>query len=328
MCSIICLGAFSQEEEDHWASPAVTEMQLGRGIVFGYKRMSPYNIVSESQVPDLVENAESDIERIRNLVVKVRIPVVARDRSQFVIGLEYNTDEFEFENIEYQEYRFYRELHQKSLRGRGIKLYYNHGFDDRKYIFFRGSAELNGDIPDEAIDNALRFSLAGIYGWKISPTKAWGIGFYFSYSFGRPLLLPAVVYNNTWSKRWGIEAAFPATVMLRHNINSKNFLYFGYNVEGGSYNIDLGSTLNERFNNIQVRRSEVMPKIVWEREIYDFIWFSLEGGFRYNINFNVTEDTLFDEKRILVNDVTSGVFVGASVFVIPTESLKKLFKKD
>ena len=326
---ILPLTTFSQQnkEEDLWASPSVEGQNVGKGIVFTYRRMSPYNIESESQIPELVDDAEANIERIRNIIFKLRLPVLLRERTQAVVGFEYNVDEFEFDKPESLEYPFYNSLHHKTLRGRGLKIYVNHAVDERKFIFVRTSIELNGDIPDQWT-KALKYTFSGSYGWKLDPNTAWGLGFYFSYSFGRPTLLPGVVYNKTWNSKWGIESIFPGAVQLRYQPNRETFIYFGYEVEGASYNMDLGSTLNERFHNIQLRRSEVLPGIRYEHEIYDFVWFSLEAGARININFNVSEDFIFDEKEILVNKVNPGAFVGASLFIIPTESLKKLFQKE
>lgn len=325
---LLPLTAFSQEpqEQEVWASPSVEGMNIGKGIVFTYRRVAPYDIKSESQVPELgIDDARGDIDRIRNLVFKLRLPVLLRERTQAVVGFEYNVDEFEFENPESLEYPFYNSLHHKALRGRGIKFYLNHAVDDRKFVFLRTSVELNGDIPEEW-HKGLKYTLSGSYGWKLNPTTAWGLGFYFSYSFGSPTLLPGIVYNKTWNSKWGLESVFPGAVHIRYQPADQSIFYFGYEVQGASYNIDLGSTLNEQFYNIQLRRSELMPVVRYEREIYDFIWFSVEGGFRYNINFNVTEDTIFDAKKILVNDVGSGAFIGGSLFIIPTESLKKLFQ--
>lgn len=321
---------FPQEPEENevWASPSVEGMNLGKGIVFTYRRMAPYDINSESQVPEVteVDNAQGDIDRIRNLIFKLRAPVFLRERTQAVIGLEYAVGEFEFEKPETLDYPFYHSLHHKALRGRSLKIYLNHSLDEKKFIFARSSIELNGDIPEEW-HKGLKVTVSGSYGWKLDPRTAWGLGFYFSYSFGRPTLLPGIVFNKTWNSQWGLETVFPGAVHLRYQPNDKSFIYFGYEVQGASYNMDLGSTLNERFHNIQLRRSELMPVVRYEHEIYDFIWFSLEGGFRYNINFNVTEDTIFDAKKILINKVDSGAFVGGSLFIIPTESLKNFFLK-
>jgi hypothetical protein len=322
------LITFSQqsEEEELWASPSVEGMNIGKGIVFTYRRMSPYNIESESQVPELVDDAQGDIERIRSLIFKLRLPVLLRERTQAVVGFEYNVDEFEFDDPESLEYLFYHNLHHKALRGRGFKIYLNHAVDERKFVFVRTSIELNGDIPEEWY-TGLKYTVSGSYGWKLNPNTAWGLGFYFSYSFGSPTLLPGIVYNKTWNSKWGLESIFPGAVHLRYQPFDNSVFYFGYEVQGASYNFDLGNTLNEQFDNIQLRRSEVMPLVRYEREIYDFIWFSLEGGARFNFNFNVTEDMIFDAKKILVNKVNSGAFIGGSLFIVPTESLKKLFQK-
>ncbi|MGK7392469.1 MAG: DUF6268 family outer membrane beta-barrel protein [Candidatus Cyclobacteriaceae bacterium M2_1C_046] len=324
---LIPVFSFSQDEEEvEWASASVEGMTTGKGIVFSYRRLSPYDVVSESQVPDLVSDSRGDIDRIMNLTFKLRAPVLLKEQTQVVVGLEYRVDEFEFNAPDDITYPFYEQLHHKPLRGRGIRFYLNHSLTDRKFIFTRLGVDLNGDIPHDWY-RTLRYTFAGTYGWKIDPTKSVGVGLYFSYSFGRPLIFPAMLYNKTWSKNWGIEALFPALVQLRYNLNNKNIFYLGYDVGGGTYNIDIGETLNQRFDDVQLRRSELTPFIKFEREVYDFIWLSLHGGYRYNINFNVTEDNFFDERVILANEVQSGFFIEGSLFIIPTESLKRLIKK-
>ena len=310
-----------------WASPSVTGMNLGKGIVFGYQRMAPYNIVSNSQEPAYVESSAAEIDRVSNKVFKLRLPFLRKERTQAVVGFEYNVDEFEFEHPEALDYPFYNKMHQRNLASRGLKFYINHSISDRKFLFSRISFELNGDIPEKLNFESFKYSLAGSYGWKLDPMTAWGVGFYFSYNFGSPLLLPAIMYNKTWNSRWGLESLFPSMVQLRYSPNESNFLYFGYEVFGASYNVDFGSTLNEDFYNVQVRRSEILPMIRFEKEIYDFIWMSIEGGYRYNINFRISEDRIFNENDILINEVDPGAYVGASLFIIPTESLKRFFTK-
>lgn len=321
------LMLFSQEQqnEELWASPSVEGMNLGKGIVIGYTRFSPYDISSDSQVPELIEDADGNIDRIRNLTFKLRLPVLMKEKTQGVIGFEYTTSEFEFENPEQLEYKFYDQLHHKDLRSRSIKLYLNHSYNQENFLFARGSIELNGDIPDDWI-KTLRYTLSAGYGWKLTPRKAWGLGFYFSYDFGSPTILPGVLYNVTWNEKWGLEALFPGMVMLRYRPTSKSIFYLGYEVAGASFNVDLGPALYEKFDHIQLRRSEVMPMLRFEREIYDFIWFSLEAGYRINLSFKVSEDNLFNAKDILVNQVDPGGFIGANIFIIPTESLKQFFK--
>lgn len=328
---LVTFFAFAQDEETSddfiWAAASVEGMTLGKGLVFSYRRFSPYDIVSESQVPDLVSDAQGDIERIRNLIFKLRAPVLLKEQTQLVVGLEYRVDEFEFNAPDNINYPFYNQLHHKPLRGRGLRIYLNHSLNKENFISSRIGIDLNGDIPDEW-HKTLRYTFAGTYGWKVDHTKSWGVGVYFSYAFGRPLIFPVILYNKTWNEHWGIEALFPGLVQLRYNLNSNNIFYVGYDVSGASYNINIGETLNDRFGDVQLRRSELTPYIKYERDVYDFLWLSIQGGYRHNINFNVTEDNIFDEKVILENSVQSGWFIEGSLFIIPTESLKKLIKKE
>lgn len=325
--SIIAYSQQNDKNDDLWASPSVEGMNLSKGIVFSYRRLSPYDIKSESQVPELLNDAEGDIQRIKTFLFKLRVPVLLKEQTQLIVGLQYRLDEFEFKDPENINYVFYNELHHKPLRGRGLRFYFNHSMDEKKYIFSRIGIELNGDISDDWY-TSLKYSLSATYGWKIDYTKSWGVGFYFSYTFGRPLLLPAILYNKTWNKHLGIESLFPGLVQLRYRINDKNLLFAGYDVDGASYNMDLNNVLGNRFTNIQLRRSEVTPFIRYEGEVYDFIWLSVSGGLTYNLNFNVSEDNIFNEKEIITNDVQSGLFFEGSIFIVPSESLKKLLKKE
>ena len=50
-----------------------------------------------------------------------------------------------------------------------------------------------------------------------------------------------------------------------------------------------GANYNAAYNDLELRRSEIRPRITFEKAITDFIWVSAQVGYRLNYNFNIDQ---------------------------------------
>jgi hypothetical protein len=87
------------------------------------------------------------------------------------------------------------------------------------------------------------------------------------------------------SRKWGVEMLAPARVHIRKTFSARNILLFGYELEGNSYHI-LRSA-NGSVNNLELRRSELRIRAMWESSLYSFMWMSMQLGYRYGYSFNL-----------------------------------------
>jgi hypothetical protein len=217
-------------------------------------------------------------------------------------------------------------LDEKGLKTLGTQLVVLRPIDENNFILGRVKGELNGDYTSSELKlkDYLRMSYELVYGWKKSPTFAWGIGAQLGYTFGRRSIWPAIMYNRTWSDHWGVEALFPARVLIRHNASAKSLLFAGYDVNGLSYILKFRepSPIDPALRTVELRETELKFRGRWEREIYDFLWFGAEGGYRYNNSFNVF-DRRNGRTKVLDNKLAGAPYFSFEIFLVPPRKFTK-----
>jgi hypothetical protein len=76
----------------------------------------------------------------------------------------------------------------------------------------------------------------------------------------------------------------PARGHLRYNISTSNILQFGFELEGNQYWMDLVNSPNKT---AYIQRSELKPRIMWDKKLSGFVWLNMQAGLRYNWRFDV-----------------------------------------
>ena len=320
-------GTICNAQEDvKWASPNVKHMPVGRGINLSYTRIFSSMLESRAEVPG-IQNNNAFISSLENIEYDIKVPKLIRDRTQLLTGFEYTYDYFQFDNSEDIDYEFYNKLDRRNLRSRKLKLYFTHSLSQRRYMYIRGSVEINGDISDseQPIHEFAKYSLAFTYGWQKSPTNAYGIGVYMDYTLGRPVIYPVFEWNKSWNKKWGFESKIPAKFMLRFTPHEGLHLYGGYHVDGISYRVVTTAENSGLLDEFEIRRSDVKLSFSLEKRIHDFIWAGLECGLNYNIRLDASDDDkLYKDQDLITSQLKPASYINLSLFVVPTNGLKKL----
>lgn len=318
-----------------FAVPSVIGMGPSKGVVAHLEGLANYRISSTASGGAANGNdvtTHTTVTKNRRAFIKGYVPLWNRPHLKVIIGVNYDREEFQFR--EPNNSAFFRNLEDKGLKNLGTQLAVIRPIDATHWYLARVKGELNGDYTSDELnfDEYLRMSGEFIYGWKRSPLFAWGVGLQVSYTFGRQSIYPAILYNRTWNEHWGVEALFPARVSFRYNVNAKTLFYGGYTVDGLSYNIRLRQNLPDGRNTLILRQTELKPRLRVEREIYDFLWIGLEGGYRYNASFNGFDDDgnagfslLRGSKRPRLIDNTLGgaPYVAVELFLVPPRKLLK-----
>ncbi len=304
-----------------YASPGVEGMGKPRGIVISYERLPGFDIESESEDPRL-GNGEGRIRRHNQFGIRALAPIVNKPQTKVVLGFDYELEEFNFEGLNESSYSLYRYLEDKNLKSIGLQVAYLHSLNERNFYLIRVKGELNGDYTrdDISISDYLKATVDVAYGWKKSPYYSIGVGLQLGYTFGRQRVYPGILYNRTFNPKWGVESIFPANARLRYNANEKTLFYAGYRLEGGSYDIFADETELAQFNEIELRRTDIKGLLRMEREIYDFLWFAVEGGFRQYYRHRIF-DEVGSTDVLIKNDLAGAGYVGVEVFVVPPRKL-------
>jgi Domain of unknown function (DUF6268) len=186
--------------------------------------------------------------------------------------------------------------------------------NEKNFILLNLSLEMNGN-------NALFKNLSGknilaggaaIYGWKKGFTRMWGVGFFRGYRLGKVIHVPAVLYNQSFNKKWGVDALLPARASFRYRASASMLWLMGYELEGTQFAIQNSNTF---FNNTFFQRGEIRPRIGLEKQLNKTWAFTANACLRVNGRFDVSSD-YNGEKVLTESNPRPSVFINAGIHLI------------
>lgn len=328
-----CLSFLSFSQTD---STEVLEDYSNYGEPEGVKRyttqkvlnQTPQKIISlgyeyngEFHMPDL-RIAESfsiledkHVSQVNVFKAQVNIPVVATNKIIWQLGANYWGSKFEIQNPGSNS--FARQLNQSSLISAGINSTIFKPLNETNFMIFQASADVNGLFTENAkvTSNALTISATAIYGWKKSEKNMIGTGIARSYRAGRMMYFPVLFWNKTFNDKWGMELLLPAKGFIRYNINTSNMIQAGFELEGNQFSMPIPSTQRDLF---YIQRGELKPRIMWDKKITGFLWFSAQVGLRYNYRFDVmnTYDGKEDNERYFTSKLGNPLYFNISLNLV------------
>lgn len=242
--------------------------------------------------------APNDIENTRGLRLGINYPVISKNSFVLNLGFNYMESNYVFSNAATgMDNPLTQALDNNGLRSTGFTATAFKPINSRKFLIFQFGATLNGDytFSDFQPIRYTRYSGAAIYGIKPNDRKMWGFGVSRTYLGGSLNYLPVYYMLYTApSKKWGLELLLPARFNYRRNINAKNMLLAGWEIEGNTYRIQNDENqYNLPFNDIELRRSELRLRMAWEHALSPQFWFNVQAGYRYNWSFDADRGDFF-----------------------------------
>jgi hypothetical protein len=262
------------------------------------------------------------------------IPVISRTDLVWQMGANYWEQRYKFEQPDQLQNPMLRSLSENGLRTMGINTTVFRPLNDVKFLLFQGSADLSGDYQFGKFMplKYTKYSAALIYGKRTSEKKQWGVGVARTYRVGELNYIPIIFYNSTdVANKWGTEILFPARAHVRRTINSRNMLFAGYELEGQSYRLWNTASIDGydmQADELEVRRGEIRLRLIYEFALKDFIWMSVQAGYRINYRFDVDrliggeenyrafgliEDT---PPYVMLNRLTNPLYVNISINLV------------
>lgn len=325
--------AIAQDTLKKWCNPRVEGMSKAKGVVFEQERIWNYHINTKSEE---LGQGEGHINLDRRSEIKFKIPIVLKKSYKVSLGFKYTQEEIHFKNIQNIDYPLFQSLEDKGLKGIGGALYFVKPTLNNKYFAVKLSGALNGDYKYKPHTyKYIKGSLYAIMGWKRNRYTSLALGIAYSYTFGEPSLYPIIGYYKTFNEKWGIEMTLPSNVKLRRNIGDKNLLFGIIELDGNAYNIHLENSAFSDIDMLELKKSEIRAVLRYEREIHNWIWFGISGGYRYNISFILSEDkkeiALFDvfeqnKKYLVKSKLDDAFFLNASIFFVAPKKLHNKYR--
>ena len=292
---------FADQSVRRYCSPKIEGLSPAKLISIGYDYQGGYglgagaftNKASDySWTPDSVNVLNS-----RGLRLGFNIPVISRTNLVWQMGANYWEQRYAIEGLNGEPinspHPLIQSLQENGLRTLGVNTTLFKPLDDRRFLLFQGSADLNGDfsLPGLMPLKYLKYSAALIYGIRPNEKKQWGLGIARTYRVGELNYIPVFLFNWTdRSNKWGSEILFPARAHVRYTFNPRNMLFGGFELEGQSYRLwDSPSMMsyNLRGEDLEIRRGEIRLRAMYEFSLKDFVWMSVQAGYRINYRYEV-----------------------------------------
>ncbi len=196
--------------------------------------------------------------------------------------------------------------------------------NEKNFILLNLSLEMNGNASSfkNLSGKNILAGGAAIYGWKKGFTRMWGVGIFRGYRLGKVIHVPAVLYNQSFNKKWGVDALLPARASFRYRASGSMLWLMGYELEGTQFVIQ---NSNAFFNNTFFQRGEIRPRLGLEKQLSKTWAFTANAGLRVNGRFDISSDYR-GEKLLTTSNPRPSIFINAGIHLISFPK-KKVSKK-
>jgi hypothetical protein len=305
----------------------VSGLSPAKLISIGYDFQGPFHLkssLSYDNVGPILTNEER-FNSNHGYRVTANFPVISKYNFILNVGFNHWQSVYDKDRQEKPENiaAFNEHLAEYPLRTTGVNFTIFKPLNDVNYIIAQGQADLNGNYfngitPDFGL---IKYSGALLYGWKKNDRTSYAVGFTRTYRGGEVLHIPIVLYNKTFNPKWGVELLLPARGHVRRTINPRSMLFFGYELEGNSYNIrgvNFGKQAPaSNYDQMELRKSEIRARVVYETSVSGFIWLSVQAGARIMYKFNVAENDRAGYGNFLIeNQVSTPFYVNVSINLV------------
>ncbi len=298
--------SFADEGAKRFCSPKIEGLSPAKLISVGYDFQGGYDLsagdILGADDAVLAAGGTHRVNATHGLRVGFNVPVVSKTSLVWQMGANFwNTNYVYDVQPTAADNPLHQTLAEHGLRTTGINTTVFKPLDDKQFLLFQGSADLSGTYGMDFMPlKYLKYSAALLYGRRPTERKQWGVGLARTYRVGEINYIPVVLYNATDAlNKWGAEVLFPARAHVRRTIDPRNMLFFGYELEGQSYRMwrnPEGEFGDLRSEELEVRRGEARVRLVYEFSVKDFVWLSVQAGYRVNYRFDV--DRLMEGEEI------------------------------
>lgn len=294
---------FAETGAKRFCSPKIEGISPQKLIGLGFDFQASHNMSLDSFNNNLTRgDAQTySINNASGIRFNCNIPVISKTNIVWQMGANYWETKYnradEGISLPFFPHPIANALLNNGLRTLGLNTTIFKPLNETNFILFQGSTDLNGDYDWNLMPmKYLKYSAAVIYGKRPSERKQWGLGLSRTYRVGELNYIPIFMFNYTDSKnKWGSEILFPAKAHVRRTINPRNMIFAGYELEGQSYRLYRDNYL--RNEDLEIRRGEIRLRLVYECSIKEFLWLSVQAGYRINYRYNV--DRLENGNEIL-----------------------------
>ena len=296
---------FVDEGAKRFAPVKIKGVSPQKLITIGYDYQGGYNMDQQKLFKLNETNRsiydESDstaaVNSTQGIRLEANIPVIAKNNLIVQVGARYWNINYDFEEKSNLKDPMMQTLADNGLTSIGLNTTVYKPLNENSFLLFNADADMSGDFnyTDFQPLKYNRYSVAALWGKRPSDNKQWAIGLSRTYRAGELNYIPVFLYNWTSiNNTWGAEVLFPAKAHLRYTLNPRSMLFAGFELEGNSFRIgnqgfDKTTSGDPALQDLELRRSELRFRLMYERQITGFIWLSAQAGYRYDYSYNVDQ---------------------------------------
>jgi len=286
---------FEDESIKRYANAKIEGLSPAKLISFGYDFQSPYTITPGDLTlgyGTIIAGGEAlQVNSTAGIRAGFNLPVVSQTNLVWQMGANYwNTSYNYAEAPTSADNPLHQTLSEHGLRTSGVNTTIYKPLDEEQFILFQGSADMSGTYGSSLIPaQYLKYSAAVLWGKRPTEKKQWAVGVARTYRVGELNYIPVILYNKTSANnKWGTEALFPARVHVRRTINPRNMVFLGYELQGQSFRMyENLPGFDIRDEDLEIRRGEIRVRAIYEFSLKNFIWMSVQAGYRINYRYDV-----------------------------------------
>jgi hypothetical protein len=288
-------ATFTEGQNKTFCNPKIFDLSPARFVSIVWDQQLPYQM-KLSQIGDfagdstnVISNESANVNSTAGLRVFANIPVISSSKFLWQLGMNYWNVKYSFSDINapLPDSSVIYQIKKNGLTTAGLHTTLFKPLNDKQFILAQFSADLNGAYTLSTMQGLkyTRYSAAILWGKRPNDRKQWAIGLSRTYRAGEPNIVPIIMYNWTSpGRKWGTEILFPARAHVRKNFTARSLILAGYELEGQSYRIT-GVTLPLN-KELEIRRGELRFRMEYQRQIWGFIWGSIQAGYRYDYSFH------------------------------------------
>lgn len=306
-----------------YCTSKVFDLSPNKLISVGYDFMGKQQLTNYS-----TDTGSANINNVQGIRIGFNVPVISKTNILWSIGGNYWRMGYNMDKPQNANNYFTNALHDRGLTTIGLNTTLFKPFNEEYFFLGQASFDANGDftLGDSKLFDYLlapKISLAALYGKKRNDRSMIAFGLTRTYRAGNQTLFPLLMFNHTFANRkWGIEALLPARAAIRRNFNPRNLVFIGYEMEGNSYSIlNRTNPVDPRLNNLELRRSEIRPRITYEKSLWGFVWLSAQVGYRINFRYDIDSGDRFrwlgdDEGYVQTNQLNNTFYFNFSINLV------------
>ncbi len=283
---------FVDEGAKRFASAKINGISPQKLITFGYDYQGSFDMTAGAFGTYTEQTAR--VRSTQGFRAEANIPVISKNSLIVQVGGRLWDINYDFENPETFTNPMLQTLAANDLAAVGLNTTIFKPLNETDFLLVQVDAGMNGDFAFDAFQSLKynRYSVAALWGKRPSDYKQWAVGISRTYRAGELNYIPVLMYNWTSvNNKWGTEMLLPARGHVRYTVNPRSMLFAGFELEGNSFRIgNQGAALQDpQFNDLEIRRSELRFRLMYERQLSGFIWLSAQAGYRYNYSYNVDQ---------------------------------------